>query len=293
MLWDAIRGYMQLATGVTEATTDRAKEVAQGLLSAVGLPASNELGSQVSGMAEEVLNAARTQRDSLVALVRTEVTTVVESSGLAKRADVDTLTSRLSQVAADVEALVSQLPGGSLTPAGIRTRRRAEAGEAPPEAFEKAAVASDVEQPDSSEQAPARKTAARKTAPGRKTTGASSTRATSARKAAAAKKTASADEATSAPKTGVATTTSADTATSPRKTASARTTASADTATSPRKTASARRTASADTTTSPRKTASPRKTTSARKGTSTSRSQAPDTATSDAAQAASEGSDNG
>ncbi len=269
MLWDAIRGYMQLATGVTEATTDKAKEVAQELLSAVGLPTSNELANQVSGMADEVLSAARSQRDSLVALVRAEVTTVIESSGLAKAADVDAVTARLSQVAADVEALVSQLPGGSLTPAGIRTRRRAEAGEAPPEAYEAGPAASDLEQPDSSEPAPAKKTAARKATSPRKTAAASGTRARGTKKAAAAKQSASNGESTS-----------------PRK-RTARKSASAEASTASRKRTSARK--SADTATPPRKRTSARKSAAQ----SESSSAAPEATASDAQQTAPEASDNG
>ena len=110
MLMDAIRGYIQIASGLTDATSEKAKEVAQALLSVAGMANPTDVTSQVSGMAEEVLSTARAQRANLVALVRAEVTTVVDGSGLAKAADLDVLKSRLTKVAADVEQLVKELP---------------------------------------------------------------------------------------------------------------------------------------------------------------------------------------
>lgn len=111
MLLDAIKGYVQLVSGLSDATSEKAKEVAQGMLSAAGIASPNEVASQVSGMAEEVLSTARAQRESLVGLVRAEVTTVVDSSGLARNADLDAIKTRLTQLAADVERVLDQMPG--------------------------------------------------------------------------------------------------------------------------------------------------------------------------------------
>lgn len=113
MLMDAIKGYIQIASGLGDATSEKAREVAQGLLSVVGIANPNDVATQVSGMAEEVLSVAKAQRENLVSLVRAEVTTVVDSSGLAKTADLDALKSRLAKVADDVERLLDQMPGAA------------------------------------------------------------------------------------------------------------------------------------------------------------------------------------
>ncbi|MGV1010392.1 MAG: hypothetical protein ACOYBY_17630 [Dermatophilaceae bacterium] len=140
MLMDAIRGYIQIASGLTDATSEKAKEVAQSLLSVAGIANPNEVAGQVSGMAEEVMSTAKAQRANLIALVRAEVTTVVDSSGLARSADLDALKSRLAKLASEVEAMLKEMPGAqaregaarfveehtpaALTPASMRARSR-------------------------------------------------------------------------------------------------------------------------------------------------------------------------
>lgn len=158
MLMDAIRGYIQIASGLTDATSEKAKEVAQALLSVAGIANPNDVASQVSGMADEVLSTAKAQRANLVALVRAEVNAVVDGSGLAKTADLDALKSRLTKIAADVEQLVKELPGAgareeaarfveehtpaALTAASMRARvRPGKQAAAPGASAKKAAVA--------------------------------------------------------------------------------------------------------------------------------------------------------
>ncbi len=210
MLMDAIRGYIQIASGLTDATSEKAKEVAQALLSVAGMANPTDVTSQVSGMAEEVLSTARAQRANLVALVRAEVTTVVDGSGLAKAADLDVLKSRLTKVAADVEQLVKELPGAgareeaarfveehtpaALTAASMRARVRP--------AKKATAKAGSAKKAPASTGAPARKAATKKAATNKATTKKATTkkattkRATAPRKGATTKKTTSARKAT-------------------------------------------------------------------------------------------------
>jgi hypothetical protein len=205
MLMDAIKGYIQIASGLGDATSEKAREVAQGLLSVVGIANPNDVASQVSGMAEEVLGVAKAQRENLVSLVRAEVTTVVDSSGLAKTADLDALKSRLAKVADDVERLLDQMPGAAArhdaarfveehTPAAITAasmRARGRPAKKSPAAAP-AAAAESAKAPSVKKAAATRKAAStRKTAATKKTAAKASTakkttatkRATPARKA--------------------------------------------------------------------------------------------------------------
>ena len=94
---DAVRGYLQLASGLTQVTLQKATEVARQLLAAtpagdVGTAASTgaqALSGQVSALADELMSTARQNRDQLRELVRAEVETVVARLGLAGTAELE------------------------------------------------------------------------------------------------------------------------------------------------------------------------------------------------------------
>jgi hypothetical protein len=84
---DALRGYVQLATGLTEVTVSKAREAAAALL-AQGLDltsvpdvpgkdsavsAATVAASQVQGLADDLLETSKQNRELLTGLVRTEV----------------------------------------------------------------------------------------------------------------------------------------------------------------------------------------------------------------------------
>ena len=95
MSFDGMRGYLQLVTGLGEATRAKATEVAQGLLSMATRPNPTELAAQVASLAEDVMSAAESNRAALVRMIRREVEDFVESSTtLVKRSDLDSLTCK-------------------------------------------------------------------------------------------------------------------------------------------------------------------------------------------------------
>ena len=79
MSFDGMRGYLQLVTGLGDATRAKATEVAQGLLAMATRPNPAEMAQQVTHLAEEVLAAAQSNRDALVSMIRKEVEDLVES----------------------------------------------------------------------------------------------------------------------------------------------------------------------------------------------------------------------
>jgi polyhydroxyalkanoate synthesis regulator phasin len=100
MVRDAFRGYLALANGLTEVTAARARAAAKALAEQ-----GEATASQVSALAEDLVNTSRRNRESLVLLVRHEVEQAVKRLGLAPAADVEELTRRVR----DLERAVREL----------------------------------------------------------------------------------------------------------------------------------------------------------------------------------------
>jgi hypothetical protein len=103
---DAMRNYVQLASGLTEVTRQRALAAASGLLSSSGVDqvVPGALG-QVSTLADEILASSKANRELLVGLVRAEVDRAVSGLGLATQDDVAGLRRAVDRLADRVSAL--------------------------------------------------------------------------------------------------------------------------------------------------------------------------------------------
>src|SRR5213076_939959 len=73
MVRDAVRGYLALATGVTEVTATRARAAAKSLVEQ-----GEATAGQMSALAEDLLSTSRRNRESLAVLVRHEVEQAVK-----------------------------------------------------------------------------------------------------------------------------------------------------------------------------------------------------------------------
>ena len=75
---DDLRNYLQLASGLTEATASKAKDAVTGLLahgvslSSKALPAPDMMG-QVQELADDLVATSRNNREMLVGMIRAEV----------------------------------------------------------------------------------------------------------------------------------------------------------------------------------------------------------------------------
>jgi hypothetical protein len=131
---DALRGYVQLATGLTEVTVARAREaaaavIAQGIeLAAVrdvpggdqASDAAKVAATQVQGLTEDLLETSKQNREMLVGLIRTEVDRAAGRMGFVREEE-------LAAVRLHVARLESQL-------VDIRTAMSTGAQVAPPAA---------------------------------------------------------------------------------------------------------------------------------------------------------------
>ena len=109
MVFESVRGYVQLASGLSELTRARATEAAHGLLSlqGTGLETGSKLAVQVSALAEELLVAATANRHSLTALVRSEVDAAVNRLGLVSAEKLAEAQAEAARLRAEVIALRS------------------------------------------------------------------------------------------------------------------------------------------------------------------------------------------
>ncbi len=178
MVVDAVRGYVQLASGLGDVTRQRATQVAKqlleqsgGLVSGVAASAgSADVAKQAQGLAEDLLATGRTNRDLLIGLIRTEVERAINRFGLVGA-------DELSAMARVVERLQNQLdaaiafggrPGGSSSgraadesAAGTREGPARRPVKRAPMTF---AAGAPSAQPTGTRKATAKKTAAKKAA---------------------------------------------------------------------------------------------------------------------------------
>ncbi len=109
---DDLRSYLQMATGLTEATTSKAKDVVTSLLSqgmslsAKAVPAPEMMG-QVQELADDLVSTSRNNREMLVGMIRAEVDRAVGRMGFVREDELAALrrhVQRLEKQLSDLEA---------------------------------------------------------------------------------------------------------------------------------------------------------------------------------------------
>jgi len=161
---EALRGYVQLATGLTEVTVSKAREAAAALLAqgidltgAVPVPgkdqaasAANAAAGQVAKLADDLVETSEQNRELIVGLVRTEVDRAAGRMGFVReeelaavRRHVSRLESSLAEVRAQMgsagSAVASDAPA-DVPGAAADQAAQAPAAEAPKPARKKKVV---------------------------------------------------------------------------------------------------------------------------------------------------------
>jgi polyhydroxyalkanoate synthesis regulator phasin len=119
---DAIKGYLALATGLTDVTRQRATTAAKALVAQ-----GEATAGQVQSLADDLMAQSRSNREAVVALVRYEVDKALGRVGLVSKDEVDALQAR-------IKTLEAQLRSGSATskaPAAKAPAKKAAAKKAP------------------------------------------------------------------------------------------------------------------------------------------------------------------
>jgi polyhydroxyalkanoate synthesis regulator phasin len=94
---DALRTYLAMANGLTEVSRKRAKAAAKKLVKQSG-----QTMEQVQALTDDLLSTSRANRESLTTLIRYEVDRALGAVGLATVDEVETLTSRIHELEAEL-----------------------------------------------------------------------------------------------------------------------------------------------------------------------------------------------
>jgi len=155
MMMDALRGYVQLASGLTEVTRKRAQQAAKQLLQQSGAEAlTTGVTTRVSELADEIVATSKSNRALLQAIVTNEVEGAVARLGFVRAEEVAALRRRLEKL--------EQSAGGPSSPA---TKGTAAAKKAPA----KSTAAKTAASKTAAKKTTARKTAAKKAPPAKTT----------------------------------------------------------------------------------------------------------------------------
>ena len=127
---DALRGYVQLATGLTEVTVAKAREAAAALLSQgldlekvpdvpgrdSAVSAATVAASQVQGLADDLLETSKQNRELLTGLVRTEVDRAAGRLGFVREEELAAVRRHVSRLETQLAEVRAQIGSGKLVP---------------------------------------------------------------------------------------------------------------------------------------------------------------------------------
>lgn len=108
-----LRGYVQVATGLTEVTTAKARQIVSSLLTQ-GFALSTkgpELIGQVQHMADDLLSTGRDNREVLIGLIRTEVDRTVGRMGFVREDELAALRRQVQRLEEALRTLESESKG--------------------------------------------------------------------------------------------------------------------------------------------------------------------------------------
>jgi polyhydroxyalkanoate synthesis regulator phasin len=99
MVMDALRGYVQLASGLTEVSRQRAQQAAKQLLQQTGADSLTAgLSARVSELADEIIATSKSNRALLQAIITNEVEGVVARLGFVRAEEVAALRRRVDKL---------------------------------------------------------------------------------------------------------------------------------------------------------------------------------------------------
>ncbi|TDW79222.1 MULTISPECIES: polyhydroxyalkanoate synthesis protein PhaF [Kribbella] len=168
MVMDALRGYVQLANGLTEVTKQKALAAAKALLQQTGADA---LTTKASDLADEIVATSKSNRQLLQAIVSNEVEGAVARLGFVRSEEVAALTRRVKTLETELaEARAAATPAAAAPAAAPVGDALLEDGPGPVPAAKKVA-AKKAATKNAAKAAPAKQAAVKgaKKAPAKKT----------------------------------------------------------------------------------------------------------------------------
>lgn len=111
---DDLRTYLQMASGITEATTSKAKEVVTGLLASgmaltsKAVPAPDMVG-QVQELADDLVATSRNNRELLTGVIRSEVDKAVGRMGFVREDELAAVRRHVQRLESELKVLREQV----------------------------------------------------------------------------------------------------------------------------------------------------------------------------------------
>jgi polyhydroxyalkanoate synthesis regulator phasin len=100
---EAFQAYINMVTGVTKTTQAKAAATARAMLKQAGLEdVASETSERVTKLAEEIMNASRTNRELLQNFVTAEVDKAAARLGFARAEEVDALRDEIASLRAQL-----------------------------------------------------------------------------------------------------------------------------------------------------------------------------------------------
>lgn len=156
---EGLRGYVQLASGLTEVTASKAKDAAMSLVNqGLSVPGKTpDVVGSVQDIADDLVTTSKQNREMLVGLIRTEVDRAVGRMGFVREDELAALRTRLEHLEAQVRADEQAAGKSKREPREKSTGSAKKKSSETSESTESAAKKSDTESKDSSTAAPAPK----------------------------------------------------------------------------------------------------------------------------------------
>jgi len=97
---DALKGYLALATGLTEVTRQRATAAAKAMVAQ-----GEATAGQVQSLADDLLQQSKTNREAVTALVKYEVDKALGRVGLVSKVEVESLNARIKTLESELRSV--------------------------------------------------------------------------------------------------------------------------------------------------------------------------------------------
>lgn len=153
---DAVKGYLALASGLTEVTRQRAAAAAKALVSQGGAAAG-----QATALADDLVAQSKSNREAVTALVRFEIDKALGRVGLASAEEVTELTARVRSLEAELRRVGGTASGGeAIVKTGAAAMQPASNPPAAQAPVKKPAAKKSPAKKSPSKQGPAKKTGA-------------------------------------------------------------------------------------------------------------------------------------
>lgn len=131
MVLDVMKGYWQVANGLSDVAVQRARELAEALTSQ-GVEVTSQTQEQVQVLTDEILEASRTNRDLLTGLIRTEVDRAVGRMGFVREEELAAVRHHVQrledQLRKEQQRATDRATGAVMTAADVSRSAAAAAG---------------------------------------------------------------------------------------------------------------------------------------------------------------------